>query len=59
MRLNLHRLWIFLHVVDEGGFSAAAQKLFMSQPSVSNQVRQLEKSLHATLIDRSGARSGR
>ncbi|GAA4829951.1 LysR substrate-binding domain-containing protein [Saccharopolyspora rosea] len=56
MRLNLHRLWIFLHVVDEGGFSAAAQKLFMSQPSVSNQVRQLEKSLHATLIDRSGAR---
>lgn len=56
MRLNLHRLWIFLNVVDSGGFSAAAQQLFMSQPSVSNQVRQLEQSLKATLIDRSGAR---
>lgn len=56
MRLNLHRLWIFLNVVDRGGFSAAAQELYMSQPSVSNQVRQLERSLSATLIDRSGAR---
>jgi len=56
VQLNLHRLWIFMQVVECGGFSAAAQKLYMSQPSVSNQVRQLERSLHATLIDRSGAR---
>lgn len=56
MQLNLHRLWIFMQVVEHGGFSAAAQKLFMSQPSVSNQVRQLEQSLQVTLIDRSGAR---
>jgi LysR family transcriptional regulator, low CO2-responsive transcriptional regulator len=56
VQLNLHRLWIFMQVVECGGFSAAAQQLYMSQPSVSNQVRQLERSLHATLIDRSGAR---
>lgn len=56
MQLNLHRLWIFKQVVESGGFSAAAQKLYLSQPSVSNQVRQLERSLQATLIDRSGAR---
>ena len=56
MQLNHHRLWIFLQVVECGGFSAAANHLYMSQPSVSNQVRQLERSLHATLIDRSGAR---
>lgn len=56
MELNLHRLWIFLQVLDCGGFSAAAQKLYMSQPSVSGQVRQLEHSLRATLVDRSGAR---
>src|SRR5919197_472758 len=56
MQLNLHRLWIFMQVVECGGFSAAAQKLYMSQPSVSNQVRQLEQSLQTTLIDRSGAR---
>lgn len=56
MQLNLHRLWIFMQVVECGGFSAAAQQLYMSQPSVSNQVRQLERSLHVTLIDRSGTR---
>ncbi len=56
MQLNLHRLWIFMQVVECGGFSAAAQRLYMSQPSVSNQVRQLERSLNTTLIDRSGAR---
>lgn len=56
VQLNLHRLWIFLQVVENGGFSAAAQKLYMSQPSVSNQVRQLESSLKATLVDRSGSR---
>lgn len=56
MQMNFHRLWIFLQVVECGGFSAAATKLFMSQPSVSNQVRQLETSLDAALVDRSGAR---
>lgn len=54
MDLNLHRLGIFLHVVDLGSFSAAARKLYMSQPSVSNQVKQLEASLRATLVDRTG-----
>ncbi|WP_327321204.1 LysR family transcriptional regulator [Streptomyces sp. NBC_01210] len=56
MALDLHRLWIFMQVVEHHGFSAAAQKLYMSQPSVSNQVRRLEESLRTTLIDRSGAR---
>ncbi|MCW2885649.1 MAG: LysR family transcriptional regulator, low CO2-responsive transcriptional regulator [Streptosporangiaceae bacterium] len=56
MQLNLYRLWIFMTVVEEGGFSAAANKLYLSQPSVSNQVRQLEQALRTTLIDRSGAR---
>ncbi len=57
MELNLHRLWIFLQVVEHQGFSAAAHRLYMSQPSVSNQVRRLEQSLKVTLIDRSGARA--
>ncbi|MFG2504682.1 LysR family transcriptional regulator [Streptomyces rubiginosohelvolus] len=56
MALDLHRLWIFLHVIEQQGFSAAALKLYMSQPSVSNQVRKLEESLRITLIDRSSAR---
>ncbi|WP_078894477.1 LysR family transcriptional regulator [Streptomyces sp. CT34] len=57
MELNLHRLWIFMQVVEHQGFSAAAQRLYMSQPSVSNQVRRLEQSLRVTLIDRSGTRA--
>jgi len=57
MELNTHRLWIFLQVVDCGGFSAAANKLFMSQPSVSHHVRQLETTVDAVLIDRSGGRA--
>ncbi len=56
MRLSLYRLWIFVQVIESGGFSASTEKLFMSQPSISNQVRQLESSLKTTLIDRSGAR---
>jgi len=56
MQLNLYRLRIFMEVVERRGFSAAAHKLYMSQPSVSNQVRLLEQSLNARLIDRSGSR---
>jgi DNA-binding transcriptional LysR family regulator len=57
MELNSHRLWIFLQVVELGGFSAAASKLFMSQPSVSHHIRQLEAAVDAKLIDRSGGRA--
>lgn len=57
VELNLHRLWIFMQVVEHQGFSAAAHRLYMSQPSVSNQVRRLEQSLKVTLIDRSGSRA--
>ncbi|GFE22909.1 LysR family transcriptional regulator [Streptomyces libani] len=56
MKLNLHRLWVFEQVVECGGFSAAARKLYMSQPSVSQHVHKLEVSLRTTLIDRSGPR---
>lgn len=54
MTLNLDQLVIFTQVIDCGGFSAAAQKLFMSQSTVSKQIRKLEASLRTTLVDRSG-----
>ncbi|MCK7626363.1 LysR family transcriptional regulator [Streptomyces sp. RS10V-4] len=57
MELNLHQLWIFMQVVEHQGFSAAAQRLYLSQPAVSNQVRRLEQALRVTLIDRSGTRA--
>ncbi|MFI1166281.1 LysR family transcriptional regulator [Streptomyces sp. NPDC020801] len=54
MTLNLDQLVIFTRVIDRGGFSAAAQELFMSQSTVSKQIRRLEASVRATLVDRTG-----
>ncbi|MDA8311293.1 MAG: LysR family transcriptional regulator [Actinomycetota bacterium] len=53
--INYYRLWVFKTVAESGGFSAAAERLFMSQPSVSTHVRRLEASLQVRLFDRSGA----
>ncbi|MEU5538445.1 LysR family transcriptional regulator [Streptomyces sp. NPDC020362] len=53
MTLNLQQLMIFTQVIESGGFSAAAERLFMSQSTVSKQVRKLETSVRATLVDRS------
>ena len=53
-RLNLDYLQSFLVVIESGSFSAAAERLHLSQPAVSLQVRQLEKSLKAPLIERVG-----
>lgn len=40
-------------VYQERSFSRAAQKLFISQPSLSNMVRQVEEAVGMPLIDRS------
>jgi DNA-binding transcriptional LysR family regulator len=39
-------------VVQEGGFSAAARRLHLSQPAVSQQVRAVEEALGCRLIER-------
>jgi len=41
-------------VASEGSFTRAAQKLYVSQPTVSKMVRNLEEELGVTLFDRSG-----
>lgn len=53
-RLNLDYLRTFITVVEHGSFSAAAQRLDLTQPAVSQQIRQLERSLGATLLERVG-----
>jgi DNA-binding transcriptional LysR family regulator len=55
MNLSIQGLRIFLAVVETGSFSAAARRLYMSQPSVSAHVRSLETSLAAHLLDRGPA----
>jgi DNA-binding transcriptional LysR family regulator len=57
--ISLNQLEIFAAVVDCGGFSGAAKRLFMSQSSVSSHVRALENSLGVQLVQRTsrGARA--
>lgn len=50
--MNFKQLEIFLTIVDTGSFKLAAQKLFMSAPSVSAQITSLEEELSCVLFDR-------
>jgi DNA-binding transcriptional LysR family regulator len=56
-RLNLDQLATFAKVVETGSFSAAAEKLGLTQPAVSLQIRQLEKRLGAALLERAGKKA--
>ncbi len=51
--LNLHKLEIFLRVVNEGSFSSAAEHLLMTQSGVSQHIRDLERGLGVQLFVRS------
>jgi DNA-binding transcriptional LysR family regulator len=55
--LNLDHLRAFVSVIEFGSFSAAADRLNLTQPAVSLQIRQLEKRLGAPLIERVGRRA--
>jgi LysR family transcriptional activator of nhaA len=54
--LNYHHLLYFWTVVREGSISAAARKLRVSQPTVSEQLKLLEGSLELELFTRSGGK---
>lgn len=47
----------FLAVAQHAGFTKAAEALHVSQPALSQQIRQLEESLGAQLFDRSGRKT--
>jgi DNA-binding transcriptional LysR family regulator len=54
--VDTRQLAAFCAVVDRKSFSQAAEKLGVTQPAVSLQVRALEKRLELQLLDRSGRR---
>ena len=52
--MTLQQLEYFLAAFDEGSFSAAAERLLLAQPSLSEQVRRLEAELGVALFTRVG-----
>lgn len=54
---EIRQLRYFLEVADCGSFSRAARRLGVSQPAVSQQMRDLENGLRAVLLQRRGKRT--
>jgi DNA-binding transcriptional LysR family regulator len=52
MRLDLSLVEIFCCVYEEGSFSKAAQRLRLSQPTISGHIKNLEQYIGAKLFDR-------
>src|ERR687884_1614419 len=54
--MDTRQLAAFCAVVERKSFSQAAERLGVTQPAVSLQIRSLEKRLGRQLLDRSGRR---
>lgn len=54
--LNYHHLLYFWTVAREGSIARACERLHLAQPTISAQIRALEKSLGEPLFERSGRR---
>lgn len=50
--LNLYQLQSFMTVISEGSMTGAADKLFLTQPAISQQIRNLEEDLGVELLVR-------
>jgi LysR family transcriptional activator of nhaA len=50
--LNFNHLYYFLTIAKEGSVTVASKKLFLTQPTLSGQLRQLEEFFERKLFDR-------
>jgi DNA-binding transcriptional LysR family regulator len=51
--VNLRQVEVFLAVVDQGSFSAAARETYVTQSTISQHIAALEEELGAQLLERS------
>lgn len=54
--MTLRHFQIFLHVCDEDGMTRAAEKMHISQPSVSQAIKEMEDYYQVRLFERLGKR---
>ena len=54
--MDSRQLLNFKTVCDEGSFTRAAEKLSLTQPAVSQHIKQLERELNVTIFDRTGSK---
>lgn len=55
--MNLDQIHYFLAIVETESFTQAAEKLLLSQPSLSSAIKKLERELGVILFERGGRRT--
>ncbi|ERN41612.1 transcriptional regulator [Rubidibacter lacunae KORDI 51-2] len=55
--MDLYQVRYFLTIAETGNFSRAAERLYLSQPSLSTGIKKLEQELGVTLFERGGRRT--
>ena len=55
--IDLYQVRYFLTIAETGNFSQAAERLYLSQPSLSKGIKKLEQELSVTLFERGGRRT--
>jgi DNA-binding transcriptional LysR family regulator len=54
MKITLKQLKAFITVAESLSYTRASEKLFMSQPAVSKQIKQLEEAVNSILFEKVG-----
>ncbi|MGG6263167.1 LysR family transcriptional regulator [Leptolyngbya sp. AN10] len=55
--MDLYQVRYFLTIAETGSFSRAAERLYLSQPSLSTGIKKLEQELGVSLFERGGRRT--
>ena len=55
--MDLYQVRYFLTIAETGSFSRAAERLYLSQPSLSTGIKKLEQEFGVTLFERGGRRT--